>query len=165
MTIFTNGKILGGVLAFLAIGCASVSGQSKSMTAQEQKNLKMVLDWWREGFVAGHAEAADKYLAENMIQHNPNFPQGRAPVKAILSGRTPVNPIPATLPPQNTPAKAFAKGDYVVLIWEREAKDPADPSKMYKYNDFDLFRVENGKLAEHWDGAMKNAPGAGRGKE
>jgi predicted SnoaL-like aldol condensation-catalyzing enzyme len=52
----------------------------------------------------------------------------------------------------------------VVLIWEREAKDPADPSKMYKYNDFDLFRVENGKLAEHWDGAVKNAPG-GRGKE
>jgi predicted SnoaL-like aldol condensation-catalyzing enzyme len=36
---------------------------------------------------------------------------------------------------------------------------------MYKYNDFDLFRVENGKLAEHWDGAMKTPPGAGRGKE
>ena len=62
-------------------------------------------------------------------------------------------------------AKAFAKGDYVVLIWEREAKDPTDPSKMYKYNDFDLFRIENGRIAEHWDGAVKNAPGAGRGKE
>ena len=111
MTLFTKGKILGGVLAFLAIGCASVSGQSKSMTAQEQKNLKMVLDWWREGFVAGHAEAADKYLAENMIQHNPNFPQGRAPVKAILSGRTPVNPIPATLPPRtkNSPKRKRRK--------------------------------------------------------
>jgi predicted SnoaL-like aldol condensation-catalyzing enzyme len=161
---FSKLKMLGSGLALLAMSCGPLAAQSKSMTPQEQKNFKMVLDWWREGFVAGHAEAADKYLAENLIQHNPNFPQGRAPVKAILSGRTPVNPIPATLPPQNTPAKAFAKGDYVVLIWEREAKDPADPSKMYKYNDFDLFRVENGKLAEHWDGAVKNAPG-GRGKE
>jgi predicted SnoaL-like aldol condensation-catalyzing enzyme len=162
---FPKMKMLGGGLALLAMICAPVAAQSKNMTAREQKNLKMVLDWWREGFVAGHAEAADKYLAENLIQHNPNFPQGRAAVKALLGGRTPVNPIPATLPPQNTPAKAFAKGDYVVLIWEREAKDPADPSKMYKYNDFDLFRVENGQLAEHWDGEMKNAPGAGRGKE
>jgi len=161
---FSKLKMLGSGLALLAMSCAPLAAQSKSMTPQEQKNLKMVLDWWREGFVAGHAEAADKYLAENLIQHNPNFPQGRAPVKAILSGRTPVNPIPATLPPQNTPARAFAKGDYDVLIGEREAKDPADPSKMYKYNDFDLFRVENGKLAEHWDGAVKNTPG-GRGKE
>ena len=161
---FSKLKMLGSGLALLAMSCAPLAAQSKSMTPQEQKNLKMVLDWWREGFVAGHAEAADKYLAENLIQHNPNFPQGRAAVKALLGGRTPVNPIPATLPPQNTPARAFAKGDYVVLIWEREAKDPADPSKMYKYNDFDLFRVENGKLAEHWDGAVKNTPG-GRGKE
>ena len=62
------------------------------------------------------------------------------------------------------PAMAFAKGDYVVLIWEREAKDPSDPTKMYKYNDFDLFRVANGKFVEHWDGAMKNPPRGG-GKE
>ena len=151
-------------IALAAMSCAGLAAQSKSMTPQEKKNLQLVLDWWREGFVAGHAEAADKYLAENMIQHNPNFPQGRAAVKAILSRRTPVNPIPATLPPQATPAKAFAKGDYVVLVWEREAKDPADPSKTYKYNDFDAFRIENGMLAEHWDGAMKNPPG-GRGKE
>jgi predicted SnoaL-like aldol condensation-catalyzing enzyme len=157
-------SLLAGAVALLAIGCAPVAAQSKSMTPQEQANLKLVLDWWREGFIAGHAEAADKYLAENMIQHNPNFPQGRAAVKALLAHRTPVNPIPATIPPDRMPAKAFAKGDYVVLIWEREAKDPADAAKTYKYNDFDAFLVQNGKLAEHWDGAMKNLPGQGKEK-
>jgi predicted SnoaL-like aldol condensation-catalyzing enzyme len=149
-----------------ALALASVAfpaaAQSKNPTPQEQKNLKLVLDWWREGFVAGHAEAVDKYLSPTMVQHNPNLPNGNQAVKNFFKNRTPVNPIPATIPPDRMPAKAFAKGDYVVLIWDREAPDPADPSKKYKYNDFDLFRIENGKIQEHWDGAMKAAPG---GKE
>ena len=97
---FSKLKMLGGGLALLAMCCAPAAAQSKKMTPQEQKNLKMVLDWWREGFVAGHAEAADKYLAENMIQHNPNFPQGRAPVKAILSRRcgSPICALPPKAP-------------------------------------------------------------------
>jgi predicted SnoaL-like aldol condensation-catalyzing enzyme len=141
----------------LGLGCANLAAQPVNMTPQEKTNLQFVLDWWREGFVGGHKEAAGKYLAADMIQHNPNFPNGNAPVEQILSRRTPLNPVPATLPRQNAPAKAFAKGDFVVLIWNREAKDPADPAKTYKYNDFDLFRIENGKIREHWDGAMKNA--------
>jgi predicted SnoaL-like aldol condensation-catalyzing enzyme len=76
----------------------------------------------------------------------------------------PVNPIPATIPADRMPAMSFAKGDYVVLIWERNGKDPVDPAKTYKWNDFDVFRVQNGKIAEHWDGAMKNPP-SGAGKE
>jgi predicted SnoaL-like aldol condensation-catalyzing enzyme len=156
---FFKVRPLAASLALIALCVMPLAAQSRSMTPQEQANLKLVLDWWREGFIAGHAEAADKYLAPDLIQHNPNFPQGSAAVKAILSGRTPVNPIPATIPPDRMPAKAFAKGAYVVLIWEREAKDPADPSKSYKYNDFDAFRVAGGKLVEHWDGATKNAGG------
>ena len=151
-----------GLIALLAIACAPMFAQSKSPTKQEKANLKMVMDWWREGLVAAHPEAADKFLAENMIQHNPNFPQGRAAVKAMIARRPPLNPIPATLPPDRTPAKAFAKGDYVVLVWEREANDPANPGAKYKYNDFDLFRIENGHIAEHWDGAMKTPPNAGK---
>jgi predicted SnoaL-like aldol condensation-catalyzing enzyme len=151
-------KTLAGAIALLAMTCLPVAAQSKSMTPQEQKNLKLALDWWREGFIAGHAEVVDKYLSADMIQHNPNMENGNARVKELLKNRTPVNPIPAAIPADRMPAMAFAKGDYVVLIWEREGKDPADPSKMYKFNDFDLFRVQNGKFVEHWDGAMKNPP-------
>jgi predicted SnoaL-like aldol condensation-catalyzing enzyme len=130
--------------------------------ATEKANLKLVLDWWREGLVAGHSEVVPKYFNEDVVQHNPNFPQGRAAIEALVKRRTPVNPIPATLPPDRMPAKAFAKGDYVVLIWDREAPDPADPSKKYAYNDFDAFRIQNGKIQEHWDGATKNPPAAGK---
>ena len=157
-------KTFAGAIALLAITCLPAAAQSKNMTPQEQKNLKFVMDWWREGFVAGHPEAADKYLAPDLIQHNPNAPNGSAPIKAMLSRLKPMNPIPATIPADRMPAMAFGKGDYVVLIWERNGKDPVDPAKTYKWNDFDVFRLENGKIAEHWDGAMKNPPN-GAGKE
>jgi predicted SnoaL-like aldol condensation-catalyzing enzyme len=160
--IFPRLRVLGSALALLVIPSLPLCSQSSNMTPQEKANLKLVLDWWREGLVAGHAEVVTKYFNEDVVQHNPNFPQGRAAIEALVKRRTPVNPIPAALPPDRMPAKAFAKGDYVVLIWDREAPDPADPSKKYGYNDFDAFRIQNGKIQEHWDGATKNPPAAGK---
>ena len=159
---FPRFRVLASAVALLAMPSLPLCSQSTSMTPQEKANLKLVLDWWREGLVAGHSEVVTKYFNEDVVQHNPNFPQGRAAIEALVKRRTPVNPIPATLPPDRMPAKAFAKGDYVVLIWDREAPDPADTSKKYAYNDFDAFRIQNGKIQEHWDGATKNPPAAGK---
>ena len=44
-----------------------------NMNAQEQANLKFVLDWWREVIQSRHMELAPKYQAENYIQHNINI--------------------------------------------------------------------------------------------
>jgi len=129
------------------------------MTAQEKKNLQFVLDWWRQVIQARHVELAEKYQAEDYIQHNPNIPTGRAAFVKVFGSRPPVNPIPDQLNP--APVVTFAKGDYVGLIWEREDKDPTDPSKMYHYNTFDVIRIENGKIQEHWDSAVKNPPPPG----
>ena len=52
--------------------------QTAPMTAQEKKNLEMVMNWWREVLYAGHFELAPKYQAETYIQHNPNVNTGRA---------------------------------------------------------------------------------------
>ena len=40
--------------------------QTAPMTAQEKKNLDMVLTWWREVLYAGHFELAPKYQAEDL---------------------------------------------------------------------------------------------------
>lgn len=157
----------------VAIGAALLAGmsgpvfaQSKSMTAQEQANLKVVLDWWREVLQAGHLDLAPKYMAEDYIQHNPNISTGRdAFVKffgTMAAGRPPRD-IQPTL--ANPPVIQFAKGDYVALIWEREGKDPVDPTKTYKYNFFDIVRVQNGKVQEHWDSVTKNPPREGQPNE
>jgi predicted SnoaL-like aldol condensation-catalyzing enzyme len=142
-------------VVLLMMGSVTLVAQSNTMTAAEQANLKFVLDWWREVLTARHLDLAPKYMAEDYIQHNINVQTGRAGfVKFFSRLGAPVNPIPATLP--NPPAVQFAKGDYVALIWEREGKDPADPTKTYKYNTYDLLRMQNGKVQEHWDYALKN---------
>ena len=138
----------------LMLGGAGVMAQSSTMTAKEQANLKFVLDWWRDVLQARHLDLTAKYQADNYIQHNINVPTGRAGFVQFF-GRTgaPINPIPEKL--ANPPVVQFAKGDFVVLVWEREGKDPADPSKTYKYNTYDMLRMENGKVQEHWDYALK----------
>lgn len=136
-----------------------LAAQSKNPTPQEKKNLQLVLDWWRIVIQSRHVEQAANFAHEDLIQHNPNFPNGLDTLRKLFGARGPVNPIPATLPPAATPTVSFAKGDYVALIFEHEEADPTDAAKKYKFNSFDLFRIENGKIKEHWDGAMKNAPG------
>jgi predicted SnoaL-like aldol condensation-catalyzing enzyme len=130
--------------------------ESNGMNAQEKANLKMVLDWWREVIQSRHVELAPKYQAETYMQHNPNILTGRDAFVKVFGARPPVDPIPPAM--AAPPVVQFAKGDYVGFIWERTLPEPGDsstPPKRYAYNNFDLVRLENGKVAEHWDYALK----------
>jgi predicted SnoaL-like aldol condensation-catalyzing enzyme len=133
------------------------------MNAQEKKNLDMVMTWWREVLYAGHVDLTSKYQAETYIQHNPNINTGRAAFIEVFGKRKPIDPIPAAMPKERMPVVMGAKGDYVWLIFEQETKDPRDASKTYHSNSFDVLRLENGKVQEHWDSAQKN-PGSGNVK-
>jgi len=141
-------------MALVMLAAVAAPGAAQSaMNAREKANLQFVLDWWREVLQARHVELAPKYQAETYIQHNINIQTGRDGFVKFFGGRGEPLPIQPTL--ANPPVIAFGKGDYVVLIWEREAKDPADPAKTYKYNTYDLLRLGNGKVQEHWDWALK----------
>lgn len=116
-------------------------------------NKKLVYDFWREVFEAGHLDLAPKYMAEGYIQHNPNVATGRDAFVAFFGAIKKSKPIEAkvTAPLVNI----VAEGDIVVLTFVREYKDSKDPSKTYTTTWFDMFRIENGKVAEHWDPAQK----------
>ena len=136
---------------FLLASVPALRGQTRTapMNASEQKNLAMVLTWWREVIEARHTELADKYQAEDYIQHDPNVLTGRAPMIAYFEhvGK-PINPIPEklTLPP----VVQGAKGDFVWLIFEDTA------TRTYT---FEILRIQNGKVQEHWD-ADQRIPGS-----
>src|SRR5262245_32067464 len=107
--------ILAIAVAALALNTAPAFAQAKTMSAQEQANLKVVSDWWREVLQAGHTDLAEKYMAEDYLQHNPNISTGRAAFVAVFSRRAPRDIKPALDP---APVIQFAKGPYVVFVWE-----------------------------------------------
>lgn len=131
----------------------AVAMMAQSNTPQEDANLKLVLDWQREVVAFGHIELASKYMAADYIEHNPNVPNPGMAGFVAFHGRMPAKPIQATLPKQ--PVKAFAKGDYVVMVWEHDDEDST--GKKFQYNSYDVLRVENGKIKEHWDDKPKAA--------
>jgi predicted SnoaL-like aldol condensation-catalyzing enzyme/GNAT superfamily N-acetyltransferase len=116
-------------------------------------NKRLVYDFWREVFEAGHMDLAPKYMTESYIQHNPNVPTGRAAFVAFFTKFVKAKPIDARV---KAPLVAIvAEGDLVILTFAEEATDPKDPTKKYSTSWFDMFRIENGKIAEHWDAAKK----------
>ena len=124
-----------------------------SADAKLASNKRLVYDFWREVFEGGHMELIDKYMAEGYVQHNPMVPTGRAAFVEAFSKR--VKPV-AIEPRVKAPLVAIvAEGELVVLSFVRENEDPKDATKKYTTTWFDMFRIENGRIAEHWDPAVK----------
>jgi len=121
--------------------------------AKAVANKRLIYDFWREVFEGGHMEFAEKYMAESYVQHNPNVATGRA---AFVDFFSKVAKPKVIEPRVKAPLVAIvAEGDLVILAFAREGADPKDPSKKYTTTWFDMFRIENGKIAEHWDPATK----------
>jgi len=151
--------MLGVVLAASAFAQVAVTPAPdhavllQSADSKLAQNKRLVYDFWREVFEAGHLELADKYLAESYIQHNPNVPTGRAAFVEFFGKFKKPRAIEAKVA---APLVAItAEGDMVVLSFGREMTDPKDPAKKYTTTWFDMFRIEGGKIAEHWDPAVK----------
>lgn len=115
-------------------------------------NKTLVYNFWRDVIEAGHVELASQYMAESYIQHNPNIATGRDSLLKVF-GNLRAKDISDYV---NGPLVSIvAEGDLVVLTWVQTHQDPVDRNKSYTTTGLDMFRVENGKLAEHWDAAPK----------
>ena len=117
------------------------------------QNKKLVYDMWREFLEGGHLELAEKYFVEDYMQHNPLADTGRKALVDFFSRFSKPQAIADTI--KSSVVAIVAEGDLVMLSFVREMTDPADKSKKYTTTWFDLFRIENGKIAEHWDCAQK----------
>jgi len=131
---------------------------AKSSNKQLEANKMLVLNLFREVLEARHMELADKYLAADFIQHNPNAANGLPALKQFFAGPN-APPAKDIQPTVQRKAVAFlAEGDTVLIVSPREVTDPKDKSK-YTTVAFDAYRIQGGKVVEHWDAALRNAAG------
>lgn len=102
-----------------------------------QRNKGLVLEAMTSLFQRHDASAVKRLYAQNYIQHNPSIPQGRNALEALVAGL-----------PKNVyyePGLIIAEGNLVAI--HGRIRGWADTPQVV----VDLFRIEDGKLAEHWD--------------
>jgi predicted SnoaL-like aldol condensation-catalyzing enzyme len=112
-------------------------------------NKRLVYDMWRTLLEAGHVEEANKYLDEIYIQHNPMVDTGRAGFVNFFSKMGEPREIADRI--QRPVVAIVAERDLVALVTVDEQKNPNVEGETYTTTWFDMFRVKDGLITEHWD--------------
>jgi predicted SnoaL-like aldol condensation-catalyzing enzyme len=131
-------SILFGLVGLLTL---TASPAFAGDTVKEEANKKAVLEFYEAGLNQKNFDAASKFLGPLYIQHNPTAPDGIEGFKAFLGF------LREKFPDSHSEIKrAFAEGDFVILhvhsVREKGTRGRAI---------VDIFRLENGKIVEHWD--------------
>ena len=112
-------------------------------------NKRLVYDMWRTLVDARDVEAAKQYLDENYIQHNPIADTGLAGVLAYFSSLGEPLEIPDRI--QGPLVAIVAERDLVVLASVDEQENPNVEGETYTTTWFDMYRIKDGMIIEHWD--------------
>ena len=115
-------------------------------------NKRLVYDMYRIVLQGGYASRAGEFIRDNYIQHNPNADQGLAGVQEYIRKTRPERPLEDKL--ELPLISLMAEGDHVMTAFLRPEKDAN--GETYFSTWFDMFRIENGKIAEHWDPMLKS---------
>ena len=110
--------------------------------ANGQDAKRVVLDFFDLAFVNREPERArDRYLGATYTQHNPTAPDGAEIFPTLIGG------LFAQAPEASFHLKrAVAENDTVVLHYNLKMF-PDDLGQAV----VDIFRVEDGRIVEHWD--------------
>jgi predicted SnoaL-like aldol condensation-catalyzing enzyme len=115
---------------------------SANVRAAEQSAKEMVTAFYKMTFYDHKvAEAFKAHVGATYKQHNPLVPDGIEPSVAFLSKRFDTNPQAI-----NEIKRVIADGDLVAVHVHSRLND-GDRGRAI----VDIFRVENGKIVEHWD--------------
>jgi predicted SnoaL-like aldol condensation-catalyzing enzyme len=134
----TMTRILALIALLLMLPAA---GFAQPSTPQEARNKQVVLDFYEKGLNQRDFAAAAVHFGDRYIQHNPGAPDGIEGFRgflAMLKERFPNG--------RSEVKRAFAEGDFVILH-VHGIREPGTRGVAI----VDIFRLENGKIVEHWD--------------
>jgi predicted SnoaL-like aldol condensation-catalyzing enzyme len=111
--------------------------------SQVETNKQLAIKAYQRIFGDLDINGVDEYMCKDFLQHNPTTPDGPEGVKSLVQML-----ISQGVPKQKIVFKhVVVDGDIVFLHSRYEMA-----GKEWRF--IDIYRVENGKLAEHWDAMM-----------
>jgi predicted SnoaL-like aldol condensation-catalyzing enzyme len=117
----------------------------KDSLNQNALNKKMVADFYQSLFGDKNTAAIDQYIGDTYIQHNPSLPDGKDALKNAVAGWF------KGQPKDTVDVKHLgADGNFVYIHTKSKMGNKT-------FSILDIFRVENGKITEHWD-IMQEVP-------
>jgi predicted SnoaL-like aldol condensation-catalyzing enzyme len=124
----------------------------KSTDAKLAANKQLAYDFFRVILAARHLDQVSKFMRQDYIQHNPNIDTGMAGFLAAFSKLGPPTAIPSEVAGL---VSIQAEGDFVTLSFVNALTDANKEN--YTTTWFDMFRIQEGLIAEHWDCDVKPA--------
>jgi predicted SnoaL-like aldol condensation-catalyzing enzyme len=114
-----------------------------TLTARSKSTVR---EFYTTVLINRDVDAAPRFLRPDYIQHNPNVPTGLNGFMDTFRARF-AQPLPADY--KRELLNIVAEDDLVV-IYVRQRWTSRD-DKHHQALGFDMFRVQDGKIAEHWD--------------
>jgi predicted SnoaL-like aldol condensation-catalyzing enzyme len=130
-------------LTALAIAAATAALQP-ALAADEatpEANKKIVVEFYEAAINQKDFEAASKFMGDTYIQHNPLAADGPEGLEAYLAFLRENHPAA-----RSEIKRVFAEDDFVILH-VHAIRDPGERGSAI----VDIFRLEDGKVVEHWD--------------
>ena len=116
-------------------------GAAMAASAQEEANRQTVLAFYEKGLNQKDADAALAYVGNRYVQHNPTAPDGPDGFRKFIGF------LREKFPNSRSEIKrSFAEGDFVILH-VHSVREPGTRGRAI----VDIFKLENGKIVEHWD--------------
>ncbi len=128
------------ICMFLALSSCSFVKTERSNT---EFNKKLVIQFYESALFQRNTDAIDEYIGEKYIQHNPNVADGKEALRTLIKS------MPKRLKSDGPPGeivRAIAENDLVVLHVRQYGWPGPNGGALV-----DIFRVEKGKIVEHWD--------------
>lgn len=104
-------------------------------------NKNLVCSFYEEFFNGHDVESANKYVKENYKQHNPGLEQGREGLKKAFAQKF------IDHPDFRLEIKMMIEEKDIIAVYLKNI----DTNGNTKARIVDIYRIQDGMLAEHWD--------------
>jgi predicted SnoaL-like aldol condensation-catalyzing enzyme len=143
-TVHTNITLPDRRFLNLSGGFKRVDGAAARGTRAFKNNKELITAYLKVLFTERDRQAAEQFWDKNMLQHNPGMPDGLDVLRGLLG---------KIGPEFRYEQGAVMEQDDLVMVHGRYTGWGPKPMVAV-----DIFRIENGKVVEHWDVMQEEVP-------